>query len=93
MMLSFFGDTVLDKPYRLDFEFGSFVLNLETPLSCEGTPAPQKVNICQEGSHIEETFRSLPLAVSLANNHVMDYGEEAFAKTRMILNAMDISMR
>lgn len=85
MKLSFFGDTVLDKPYRLTFGVEAFVLNLETPLSCQGTPALHKVNICQEGSHIEATFGARPLAVSLANNHVMDYGEEAFAKTRAIL--------
>ncbi|MBD3792962.1 MAG: CapA family protein [Campylobacterales bacterium] len=90
MKLFFFGDTVLDKPYRLDFDMEPFVINLETPLSCEGTPALHKVNLCQEGSHIVETFRSRPLAVSLANNHVMDYGEEAFAKTRAILEDMEV---
>ena len=90
MRLDFFGDTVLDKPYHLDFFVEHFVLNLETPLSCEGKPALHKVNICQEGSHIEATFRSRPLAVSLANNHVMDYGEEAFAKTRAILEEASI---
>ncbi|MCH9739961.1 MAG: CapA family protein [Epsilonproteobacteria bacterium] len=90
MKLSFFGDTVLDKPYHLDFNIDKFVFNLETPLSCEGTPARHKVNICQEGSHIVDTFKGLPLAVSLANNHVMDYGEEAFAKTKMLLEEQEI---
>jgi poly-gamma-glutamate synthesis protein (capsule biosynthesis protein) len=88
--LSFFGDTVLDKAYKIDFEIDEFVFNLETPLSCEGTPALNKVNICQERSYIEDTFKSLPLAVSLANNHVMDFGEEAFAKTKEILQNQDI---
>ncbi len=91
MKLYFFGDTVLDQVYQIDFDMDAFVLNLETPLSCEGTPAKDKVNLCQEGSHIEETFKGKPLAVSLANNHVMDFGEEAFLKTKAILDEADIS--
>ncbi|NOZ91467.1 MAG: CapA family protein [Epsilonproteobacteria bacterium] len=90
MKLAFFGDTVLDKPYSIEFDIDEFVFNLETPLSCEGTIAKNKVNICQDGSYIVETFGKKPLAVSLANNHVMDFGEEAFAKTKEILDSMDI---
>jgi len=90
MQLSFFGDTVLDKIYEIDFEIDEFVFNLETPLSCEGTPAKHKVNICQDRSYIEETFKAKPLAVSLANNHVMDFGEEAFDKTKDCLDEQGI---
>ena len=90
MKLSFFGDTVLDKPYHLDFDIDSFVFNLETPLSCDGIPAQNKVNICQKKSYIKETFGDIPLAVSLANNHVMDYGEEAFSKTKDLLDKQNI---
>ena len=50
MKLSFFGDTVLDRPYHIDFNIEEFVFNLETPLSCKGIPARDKVNICQEVS-------------------------------------------
>jgi poly-gamma-glutamate synthesis protein (capsule biosynthesis protein) len=90
MKLNFLGDTVLDKRYIIDFEIDRFVFNLETPLSCKGTPAKDKVNICQERSYIKETFLSLPLAVSLANNHIMDFGEEAFAKTKESLKEQKI---
>jgi poly-gamma-glutamate synthesis protein (capsule biosynthesis protein) len=90
MKLHFFGDTVLDQVYKLSFDPEFFVLNLETPLSCEGTPALHKVNICQERSYIVETFKSRPLALSLANNHVMDFGEEAFLKTIDTLKAEGI---
>jgi len=85
MKLYFFGDTVLDRPYRVNFEIDEFIFNLETPLSCRGTPAKFKVNICQERSYIKETFKKVPLAVSLANNHIMDFGEEAFRRTKEIL--------
>ncbi len=90
MKLAFFGDTVLDKPYNIEFDIDNFIFNLETPLSCKGTIAKNKVNICQEGSYIVETFGKTPLAVSLANNHTMDFGEEAFNKTKEILNTLDI---
>jgi len=90
MKLLFFGDTVLDKPYKIDFKIDEFIFNLETPLSCKGEIAKNKVNICQEGSYILETFKKKPLAVSLANNHIMDFGEEAFAKTKEILNELNI---
>ena len=90
MKLHFFGDTVLDQAYQIDFDCELFVLNLETPLSCEGMPARDKINLCQEQSYILETFMAKPLAVSLANNHVMDFGEEAFLKTRAILDEEEI---
>ena len=90
MTLTFFGDTVLDKPYKLDFDFEEFIFNLETPLSCDGIPAQHKVNVCQKKSHIQATFNSTPLAVSMANNHVMDFGEEAFAKTKISLEHQNI---
>ena len=88
--LSFFGDTVLDKAYKIEFDIDEFIFNLETPLSCEGIIAKNKVNICQEKSYILETFNKRPLAVSLANNHVMDFGEEAFSKTKDILHNLNI---
>ena len=90
MKLHFFGDTVLDQVYQLSFDPELFVLNLETPLSCEGTPALHKVNLCQDHSYIVETFGGRPLSVSLANNHVMDFGEEAFLKTKATLEASGI---
>jgi poly-gamma-glutamate synthesis protein (capsule biosynthesis protein) len=90
MKLTFFGDTVLDKPYNIEFDIDEYVFNLETPLSCDGTIAKYKVNLCQDRSYIVETFGKIPLAVSLANNHVMDFGEEAFSKTKEILDSLNI---
>lgn len=66
--------------------------NLENPLSLRGTPVKNK----------EYTFRGLPEAaggmrnaginmVSLANNHIMDYGPEALADTLDLLNQAGIA--
>ena len=81
MKLSFLGDVVLNKEYSIDFPLQDFIFNLEHPLSCDGIPAKNKVNKCEERSYIEETFGKLPLAVNLANNHIADYGNIAFEKT------------
>lgn len=90
MKLSFFGDTVLDRAYEIDFDIDEFIFNLETPLSCDGVPAKFKVNICQEKSYIKETFGKTPIGVSLANNHIMDFGQKAFNKTIDILEENSI---
>jgi poly-gamma-glutamate synthesis protein (capsule biosynthesis protein) len=62
--------------------------NLETPLSTKGVPVVNK----------EYTFRALPAAaeglkeagfdvLSLANNHILDYGKEALLETREVLDS------
>jgi len=81
MKISFLGDVVLDQPYKVDVALDDFVFNLEYPLSTSGTPAKNKINLGADTPYIKETFGKLPLAVNLANNHIMDYGEEAFMKT------------
>ena len=90
MKLNFLGDTVLNKGYNINFKIDKFIFNLETPLSCNGTPAKNKVNICQKRSYIKQTFNSRPLAVSLANNHIMDFGEDAFLKTKESLKKQKV---
>jgi poly-gamma-glutamate synthesis protein (capsule biosynthesis protein) len=59
---------------------------MEAPLSCIGEPAKFKVNLCQDRYYIKDSFGKNPIAVSLANNHIMDFGEEAFLKTIDILD-------
>lgn len=76
------GDVKLDKPYKVDFDLGKhFIYNMEVPVSKGGTPAKNKVVLRTERSFIKETFGTYPLAVNLANNHIMDFGEEAFLYT------------
>lgn len=84
-MLSFMGDVYLDKPYKLDFQPMDFIFNLEFPLSTDGVPAKDKVNLGQNKNNIFKTFRKLPKSVCLANNHIFDYSDKAFEKTIDIL--------
>jgi len=86
MKITFFGDTLLDRVYDIDLNIDDFILNLEAPLSCRGEPAKFKVNLCQEKYYIKESFGKNPIAISLANNHIMDFGQEAFLETLKILD-------
>lgn len=79
--LDFLGDVYLDKIYNVDLNLNDFIFNLEFPLSTSGVPAKNKINLGMDTSYILETFNKFPLAVNLANNHIMDYGEESFQDT------------
>jgi len=91
MKLSFLGDVFLDKPYEVDIALEDFIFNLEFPLSKSGPPAKGKINLGMDKSYIFETFKKYPIAVNLANNHIMDYGEEAFNETLAYLDDRNIS--
>jgi poly-gamma-glutamate synthesis protein (capsule biosynthesis protein) len=67
-----------------------FIFNLEAPISKRGRPAPGKVNLCMEVDYILDCFGRRPLAVCLANNHIMDYGAEAFEDTLGLLSGRGI---
>ncbi len=85
------GDLYLPYACKVAFPVESYIVNLEYPLSTTGEPAKNKINLGVEKSFIEETFGKLPLAVNLANNHIMDYGEEGFAKTIAYLEEKKIA--
>jgi poly-gamma-glutamate synthesis protein (capsule biosynthesis protein) len=91
MKINFLGDVFLDKKYKMDISLDNFIFNLEYPLSKSGIPAKNKINLGADKQNIYETFGCLPIAVNLANNHIMDYGEESFLETINYLNENNIS--
>jgi hypothetical protein len=81
-LLNFFGDTYLEKPERSNVPLaGEYVLNLEGPLTHSDHPLWGKINLKSPGVFFQETFGRNPRAVCLANNHIMDYGDEGFLDT------------
>jgi len=88
--MNFLGDVFLDKQYKVKIDLEDFVFNLEYPFSTSGTPAKNKINLGADIPNIRETFGKFPLAVNLANNHIMDYGEEGFNKTINYLEENEI---
>jgi len=81
MKIDFLGDVFLDKAYNIEIDLDEYIFNLEYPLSTSGIPANNKVNLGSNPSYIKESFKRLPLAVNLANNHIMDYGEKSYQDT------------
>lgn len=88
--MNFLGDVFLDNKYNVNIELEDFIFNLEYPFSMEGEPAHNKINLGADVPNILETFNIFPIAVNLANNHIMDYGEEGFSKTINYLKKNDI---
>lgn len=89
-MLSFIGDIYLDKPYDLLLDLEDYICNLEYPICELKTPVKNKIVLGQKKSYIEDTFQKKPIAVSLANNHMFDYGEEGFLETLDFLDKNNI---
>ncbi|MCF7482054.1 CapA family protein [Vibrio sp. J1-1] len=89
-MLSILGDVYLDDTYKLDLDFKNVIINLEYPLYNDGEPSRNKVNLGVNRPNLLDTFKSKPLAVCLANNHIMDYGNSSFEKTIRYLNSENI---
>ncbi len=56
--------------------------NLESPLSTKGEPIPDKEYTFRANPKVTEGLKEAGFDVlSLANNHILDYGEEAFFET------------
>ena len=71
-----------------DISFG----NLELPLSRGGRPAPEKILLRgapDMASALAEAGFDL---MAFANNHALDYGEEAFAETMSLMDSLDIPL-
>jgi poly-gamma-glutamate capsule biosynthesis protein CapA/YwtB (metallophosphatase superfamily) len=68
-----------------------YVFNLEAPLTAAVRGYPGKINLRGVGQHFDATFPHPPVAVCLANNHIMDFGEEGFRDTLRFLEARGIA--
>lgn len=86
----FVGDVFLRRPCALNLPNYPLILNLEAPISNKGNPIEGKINLIMEEGILEGVFDPLPVAVSLANNHIMDFGNEAFENTLSNLQKLQI---
>jgi len=93
MTINFIGDIYLKNKVAISKELNldDIILNLEAPFSNIGTPAKNKINLFMDEANFFDTFAGHNiLAVNLANNHIMDYGEEAFDYTLDVLKNNNI---
>lgn len=65
--------------------------NLECPLSDRGSPVQKTYTFCACPAAVEALALSGINAVSLANNHILDYGPEALLDTLALLDAQGIA--
>ena len=94
MNINFIGDIYLKNKVEIDnrLNLRNVVLNLEAPFSDKGDPAKNKINLYMNEKNLFDTFaENNIIAINLANNHIMDYGEDAFVTTLEILNKKNIS--
>ena len=87
----FLGDVYLPRCYpdvpKIDH---NYVFNLEHPITCETQGLQGKINLKADRCYIVQTFKKRPLAVCLANNHIIDYGEQGILDTFAALAAEKI---
>jgi Bacterial capsule synthesis protein PGA_cap len=89
--MTFLGDVFLPRAYAIDFDFEApYVFNLEHPITSASVGWPNKVNLKADANYIPQTFKPLPTAVCLANNHIMDYGARGFDDTLEHLNTLGL---
>jgi len=91
-ILNFLGDVFLPGPVPAMVPLrGEYVLNLEAPLTRASRPVSGKINLRTESLHFVATFGRNPLAVCLANNHIMDHGPAGLQDTIAALAAAGIA--
>lgn len=94
MKINFLGDIYLTSKVEIDksLNLNNIILNLEAPFTNNGDPVKGKINLFMDPADFLATFKNNKiLAVGLANNHIMDYGERAFEDTLSILKENNIS--
>lgn len=72
-MLLFLGDVVPYKPFKFN-DLHKTIINLECPITTIGIPITGKINISVRETYLNSIFNGRLACVSLANNHIMDYG-------------------
>lgn len=89
--LIFLGDVYLPDTYIVKVDFtGKIIFNMEFPITTCANGYCNKINLKSITNNIMTTFRRKPYAVSLANNHIIDYGEQGFIDTVKILDSSEI---
>lgn len=82
-MLTFLGDVALlnaemHSEYRIDTPY---IANNEYVICESGIPVPQKINLSSQNANYETVFGKKPIALVVANNHILDYGIKGFEET------------
>lgn len=89
--LTFYGDLCLPQPITVALDLPEhYIVNLEAPFTGAEPGYPGKINLRSSLAAFDATFNRLPLAVCLANNHIMDFFEQGFLETVRALDERGI---
>ena len=66
--------------------------NLELPLSRGGKPAPEKILLRGAPDMAHALTEAGFDVMAFANNHVLDYGEDAFAETMSLMDSLSVAL-
>ena len=87
--ITLLGDFFCEAPLTsLPPALGSYIVNLEGPISSRGVPAANKVNLRAGELTLPKGGTNRLVAASLANNHILDFGPEALRDTLDALDAL-----
>ncbi len=78
------------RRFELPDGFDNLIINLEGPIA-GGKPAPGKINLLSAVDCFTGTFGGRILAAGLANNHVLDYGQDGLRGTLAHLDKLGIA--
>lgn len=86
--ITFVGDLYAPDAFRSRLPLTPpWVCNLEGPVTKARAGTTGKINLKMEAFDVEESLGSLPSAVSLANNHMLDYGDTGLLDTLHLLES------
>jgi len=88
--LLFLGDVVPYKPVRFRNKTKT-VINLECPIFKTGLPQKGKINLSVSDNYLGIIFKNNLFSVSLANNHMLDFGNEGFESTLLEIEKLNVT--
>lgn len=90
--LLFLGDVYFSRQIELDIQCDApMIFNLEAPITETKETIPKRVNLSLKENLFKKTFAGHSIkAVSLANNHIMDHGNQGFIDTIKVLEKTNI---
>lgn len=92
-MLTLLGDVALTESLKCTYRPNTpYIFNLEYVLGNTNGLVKQynKINLASEVFNADELFGKKPIAVSVANNHAFDYGQEGFNLTVSNLEQLSV---
>jgi poly-gamma-glutamate synthesis protein (capsule biosynthesis protein) len=81
MSITYAGDLMVSKNVNIRVNYDKIVVNLEAPITDRRKPIKNKVSLRSDPRCVDNILSEDIDAVCLANNHIMDYGDDGLVDT------------